>query len=127
MGARSTQLPPLCARPSLSLLPPPQMGSRATPLHSFSTFLTGFLLLFAVPALGLLRYIDDSLGDLITGDLPTYRPEGNWKAGALCESCAVNPDPDTAFNGTWHESQSNSTESSREIEFTFNGDGHHIG
>ncbi|KAF8891352.1 hypothetical protein BD779DRAFT_1699861 [Infundibulicybe gibba] len=44
--------------------------------------------------------IDDTKGDSVTGALPVYLPAGPWD-DASCGGCAIHPDPDKAFRGTW--------------------------
>jgi hypothetical protein len=50
------------------------------------------------------RTIDDTIGDSVTGALPSYSPAGAWNVGQDCKTCYVRPaDPSRAFNATWHD------------------------
>jgi hypothetical protein len=48
------------------------------------------------------RTIDDTLGDSVTGERPTYLSSnsGSWE-DATCKGCVAQPDPYRAFAGTW--------------------------
>ncbi|KAM6500193.1 hypothetical protein JOM56_003207 [Amanita muscaria] len=46
------------------------------------------------------RFIDDSLGDSVTGFKPIYNPPGSW-ADQTCSSCPIQPDRSLAYAGTW--------------------------
>ena len=49
--------------------------------------------------------IDDQFGDEATGRLVEYSPAGDaWAQGSTCTTCALEPAPQLAFNGTWHDS-----------------------
>ncbi|THV03973.1 hypothetical protein K435DRAFT_230092 [Dendrothele bispora CBS 962.96] len=49
------------------------------------------------------RTIDDSLGDSVTGQRPTYLPEtpGVWEDETCGAGCFIQPDRSLAFDGTW--------------------------
>lgn len=52
------------------------------------------------------RTIDDEYGDSVTGDLPIYASSAHvgWNAGPQgCAQCALVPDTDKLFRGTWHD------------------------
>ncbi|KAJ7204701.1 hypothetical protein GGX14DRAFT_368389 [Mycena pura] len=49
------------------------------------------------------RTIDDTKGDPITGFIPIYTPATSWNVGQNCSGCFVQPDPDLAFDSTWHD------------------------
>ena len=52
--------------------------------------------------------IDDANADPFTGATIQYSPFDLWKPGSgpLCPECIAHPDPDEAFDGTWHEGAS---------------------
>jgi hypothetical protein len=91
-----------------------------------STVLMTILLLTACcPEPGLaqveIRYIDDELGDLITGELPVYSPGNGWIQGATCTGCGFHPDVQEAFNHTWHDTTHHTTDPTRSVQFNFTG------
>ena len=51
------------------------------------------------------RTIDDTHGDSVTGELPKYLSSSNagWNSGPTCSFCALKPDADKFFMGTWHD------------------------
>jgi len=66
------------------------------------------------------RTIDDQLGDLVTGVLPSYNPASSWKEGTSCGSaCAVHPL--RAFEGTWHDSSQFPNEAPVSVSLNFTG------
>ncbi|TDL24130.1 hypothetical protein BD410DRAFT_719758 [Rickenella mellea] len=66
--------------------------------------------------------IDDTIGDDITGDVPTYTPSSVWNAGQDCPSCSVQPDQSLAFDQTWHAATYGPSDNTpRSIDFSFNG------
>ena len=67
-----------------------------------------FLLTHSVCATPSNRTIDDTNGDSATGVLPQY--SGSWNIGQNCPGCDLQPDPAGAFEGTWHDSTSGSTD-----------------
>ena len=48
--------------------------------------------------------VDDTYGDLLTGNQIIYEPQGSWEPGQSCSTCTAHPNKSLAFNGTWHES-----------------------
>jgi hypothetical protein len=74
----------------------------------FSGFVLGSLSALLITIIGITtaaqvnRTIDDTLGDSVTGERPTYLSSnsGNWE-DATCKGCAAQPDPYRAFAGTW--------------------------
>ena len=81
-------------------------------------FLTSLLLscVYATPSN---RTIDDTYGDPVTGHLPHY--SGKWDIGQACSGCSLQPDPSETFEGTWHDSTSNTTDV-RKVTLTFQGE-----
>jgi hypothetical protein len=77
-----------------------------------------FSRLHAVSAI--LRYIDDQLGDEITGVAPIYLPAGAWSSStSFCPSCAANQ---SAFNDTVSEISSNQAKGTPgSVSFSFKG------
>ncbi|KAI0677297.1 hypothetical protein C8Q78DRAFT_961976 [Trametes maxima] len=70
--------------------------------------------------------IDDTYGDEATGALPTYAPSAAWTQGKPCGfdvyDCLVNPDPNIARNGTWHDSVGKTDDApTRTIDLNFEG------
>lgn len=89
------------------------------------TWLSTFLLFLSITstALGALVNVtvDDQTGDSRTGTKPTYSPAVNWIQGATCTGCLVNPDPKSAFHGTWHDSIATPGSSAYTVSYTFSG------
>lgn len=56
------------------------------------------------------RIIDDTYGDLVTGALPTYSDTDCWNASP-CSDCSLQPNASQAYNGTWHDTSSNTCRS----------------
>ncbi|KAJ7320865.1 hypothetical protein DFH08DRAFT_789070 [Mycena albidolilacea] len=50
------------------------------------------------------RTIDDTLGDSESGVLPVYEPANAFSFNSKCTTCTLDPDPASAFQGTWHDS-----------------------
>ncbi|KIK70115.1 hypothetical protein GYMLUDRAFT_53221 [Collybiopsis luxurians FD-317 M1] len=89
-----------------------------------SSSLTILLFLTLLPSLGLsveFRYIDDEKGDSVTGALPVYSPANAWTQGATCSGCGFHPDPQQAFDGTWHDTTHHTTDPVRTVQLSFNG------
>ncbi|KAE9398039.1 hypothetical protein BT96DRAFT_995222 [Gymnopus androsaceus JB14] len=69
-----------------------------------------------------IRYIDDQYGDLVTGEVPVYSPQGSWTQGAECTGCGFHPASDQAFNNTWHDTTTHHTyDFPRTVQFNFTG------
>ncbi|KAF7320185.1 Protein kinase domain-containing protein [Mycena kentingensis (nom. inval.)] len=66
------------------------------------------------------RTIDDTTGDSVTGNVPTYAPSDAWE-GSSCTSCAIQPAQALAHNGTWSAATYNPTMGSMNITFKFTG------
>ncbi|OBZ79761.1 hypothetical protein A0H81_00334 [Grifola frondosa] len=47
--------------------------------------------------------IDDMYGDPETGAQFVYTPSDFWNVGQNCNSCAAQPSPSQAYQGTWHD------------------------
>lgn len=52
------------------------------------------------------RTIDDTNGDSATGLIPAY--SGSWNVGQNCPGCRVQPSKSDVFDGTWHDTTSDS-------------------
>ena len=67
--------------------------------------------------------IDDTLGDAVTGMIPTYTPGNFWHKAGGCTSCAIHPDSSMVFRGTWHETTYRYDGSMDDVslEFSFTG------
>ncbi|THH12833.1 hypothetical protein EW146_g7324 [Bondarzewia mesenterica] len=78
--------------------------------HPPSLVLTLFALtslIFSAPVAAKLVNVtvDDSGTDSATGaPVIQYSPSTSWKDGSTCTDCTARPDPTRAFNGTWHDS-----------------------
>ncbi|KAJ3770466.1 hypothetical protein FB446DRAFT_744175 [Lentinula raphanica] len=92
-------------------------------------FLTNIFLLCAylcqiqlVSAVGVNRSIDDTLGDSVTGDRPTYLPgtSGVWEDNT-CAGCALAPATAKAFDGTYTAATYNPNLNNISISFDFTG------
>lgn len=68
------------------------------------------------------RSIDDTYGDSVTGDRPTYLPTtgGVW-ADATCQGCAIQPNPSLAFDGSWTASTYHPALNEISFQFQFTG------
>ncbi|THV03987.1 hypothetical protein K435DRAFT_714971 [Dendrothele bispora CBS 962.96] len=67
------------------------------------------------------RTIDDSLGDSVTQQIPTYFPEhGVWE-DQTCSGCAIQPDRSLAFGGTWTAATYHADIGNVSISFNFHG------
>lgn len=85
------------------------------------------LLVVGIPILSLLTVaeatglrnvtIDDSYGDEITHNLPTYTPSSVWTSGAA----RAQPNASLAYNGTWHDTTSHPGEAAHVVSFDFTG------
>ncbi|KAH9850678.1 hypothetical protein C2E23DRAFT_759957, partial [Lenzites betulinus] len=53
--------------------------------------------------------IDDTFGDESNGIQVAYEPPSQWNVGQDCTGCTAHPNPQLAFNGTWHDSTYNDT------------------
>lgn len=51
------------------------------------------------------RTIDDYFADSVTGRQVEYT--GYWNVGQTCYGCAIHPDANKAYAGTWHDVTSN--------------------
>jgi hypothetical protein len=70
------------------------------------------------------RTIDDTFGDSLTGDKPTYLPSAVWNdLNATCDTCVTQLDPNQAFNGTWTAAMYSPQLGSVSIELSFTGQG----
>lgn len=66
------------------------------------------------------RTIDDEFGDLVTGVKPTYVPaSGSWH-NTDCPGCAIHPDKNSVFRGTWHAATYRG-EPEVSVQFNFTG------
>ena len=67
--------------------------------------------------------IDDTLGDAVTGTIPTYSPRNFWHEAGSCPGCAIHPDSNMTFCGTWHETtyRFNGNMDDVSLEFSFTG------
>ncbi|KAF8647466.1 hypothetical protein AX16_006672 [Volvariella volvacea WC 439] len=91
---------------------------------SITAFVIVFLLSL-VPTTGAAltnRTIDDTIGDVTTLFRPIYRPPtlGVWE-GNTCRTCAIQPDRELAFDGTWTAATYNPGIGSMSIELSFPG------
>ena len=66
------------------------------------------------------RTIDDTFGDSETGRLPVYLPPTAW-GGNNCTGCAIQPDRDMAFDGTWMAVTYHPALISANVSFSFEG------
>jgi hypothetical protein len=102
---RAQRLPPRCSPsspPRCSPSSPARMryiggGTNLTPLLLLSLLSLSVSSVRAGQAT-----IDDTYGDSVTGDLPTYI--GVWSNASLCNFCPIQYHPDLSqlHNGTWH-------------------------
>jgi hypothetical protein len=68
------------------------------------------------------RTIDDTFGDSVTGQMPTYSPAGAWHVGQSCTDCFVQPkDPDRALLKSWHDTTQDTFDEPHSVTVTFNG------
>ncbi|RPD64703.1 hypothetical protein L226DRAFT_37398 [Lentinus tigrinus ALCF2SS1-7] len=70
------------------------------------------------------RTIDDELGDVTTGFIPTYSPLDKWARGDECTGCDIHPglvNVTQAFDQTWHDSTYHPGDPDHTIIFGFNG------
>lgn len=76
-----------------------------------------------VTAVEVNRTIDDTNGDSVTGAKPIYLPRtgGVW-AGPECGGCAIQPDPNLAFDRTWTAATYHPQLGLTEIELAFTGE-----
>lgn len=68
--------------------------------------------------------VDDEKGDSLTGEQPSYGPDGAWAQGAECSTCNINTklvDVNSVFDSTWHDSTHHPGDPDRVITITFNG------
>ena len=67
------------------------------------------------------RTIDDYFGDSVTGRKVDY--SGYWNVGQTCFGCAIHPDANQAYAGTWHDVTSNypNTSIADYVTIQFNG------
>ena len=56
------------------------------------------------------RTIDDTLGDLATGQVPLYTGDNSWNSnsanGSPCPECGYHPETSQLLDGTWHDGSS---------------------
>ncbi|KAJ3770181.1 hypothetical protein FB446DRAFT_647406, partial [Lentinula raphanica] len=67
------------------------------------------------------RFIDDQLGDSVTGAMPNYSPANSWVQGNTCTGCGFHPNSTQAFNQTWHDTTHHTTDQTRSVQFGFTG------
>ncbi|KAH9930966.1 uncharacterized protein B0H18DRAFT_120087 [Fomitopsis serialis] len=65
------------------------------------------ILLHSVFVFAETRTIDDTFGDSVTGEIPNYSSSDCWSQGPDCSGCFLQPDASKAYNGTWHDTSSN--------------------
>lgn len=68
--------------------------------------------------------IDDHYGDAVTGVSPVYcsDTDSRWNFGPACSSCALKPDADKLFMGTWHDCTAKSSDhATQNVTLTFTG------
>lgn len=84
-----------------------------------------FLFLWSAGAAVTNRTIDDTTGDSVTGNRPIYLPAtpGVWE-DATCKGCAIQPEKNRAFKGTWNAATYNPDLGSMSIELSFKGEHH---
>ncbi|KAJ4487572.1 hypothetical protein J3R30DRAFT_813810 [Lentinula aciculospora] len=102
----------------------PNDMTRRRPLAALSvlfacTFFCKFSLIYSI---GVNRSIDDTLGDSVTGDRPTYLPgtTGVWEDNT-CSGCALAPSTSSAFDGTYTAATYNPDLNNISISFDFTG------
>ncbi|KAK2466636.1 hypothetical protein APHAL10511_000894 [Amanita phalloides] len=85
-------------------------------------FLTIFLIFSTTQAALVNRTIDDTYGDSVTGQKPTYTPASSsiWQ-GPSCTGCAIQPNPSLAFDGTWTAATYNPSLQNINITLRFTG------
>ncbi|KAH9928346.1 uncharacterized protein B0H18DRAFT_255259 [Fomitopsis serialis] len=74
-------------------------------LRAQGTLFIGLLLSGFVSAGQTNRTIDDFYGDFVTGVQVAYT--GAWNTGQNCSSCALRPNANDTYAGTWHDTTSN--------------------
>ncbi|THV03980.1 hypothetical protein K435DRAFT_962113 [Dendrothele bispora CBS 962.96] len=67
------------------------------------------------------RTIDDSLGDSVTKQRPTYFPASGVWDDETCSGCAIQPDRSLAFDGTWTAATYNANLGNVSVTFNFHG------
>ena len=67
------------------------------------------------------RTIDDTLGDFVTGDKPSYVPSAGIWNSVNCSSCVIQPNSSQTFRGTWHETTASALNPNVSFEFAFTG------
>lgn len=67
------------------------------------------------------RTIDDTIGDSVTGRLPTYLPSTSVWENTDCTGCVLQPDRGLAFNGTWATATYDPNLKSMSVELAFKG------
>ncbi|KAJ3980287.1 hypothetical protein F5890DRAFT_1477851 [Lentinula detonsa] len=101
----------------------PDVMIRRRPVLSGLLFLYAFLRqVTLVSSIGVNRSIDDTLGDSVTGDRPTYLPDtlGVWEDNT-CLDCALVPPTSNAFDGTYTAATYNPDLKNISISFAFTG------
>ncbi|KAL7280372.1 hypothetical protein ACG7TL_005297 [Trametes sanguinea] len=70
------------------------------------------------------RTIDDQLGDIVTGAVPSKAPDDKWAQAQTCDTCGIHPgevDVSKAHDGTWSDSTYHPGEPDRVITASFAG------
>lgn len=67
------------------------------------------------------RTIDDTIGDSVTGRIPTYLPSAGVWEKTDCTGCVLQPDRVMAFNGTWTTATYDPNLKSMSAELAFKG------
>ncbi|KAJ3722837.1 hypothetical protein DFJ43DRAFT_1042076 [Lentinula guzmanii] len=101
----------------------PDVMIRRRPALSGLLFLYAFLRqVTLISSIGVNRSIDDTLGDSVTGDRPTYLPDtlGVWEDNT-CLDCALVPPTSNAFDGTYTAATYNPDLKNISISFAFTG------
>ena len=97
-------------RRSLRRTPEPTLRAQLAVMpHTMATMSRLPLLVpffWATLGFGEMRIIDDTYGDSVTGALPTYSDTDCWSASP-CSDCTLQPNSSQAYNGTWHDTSSN--------------------
>ncbi|KAJ7191795.1 hypothetical protein GGX14DRAFT_380733 [Mycena pura] len=66
------------------------------------------------------RTIDDTYGDAVTGFIPIYT-SASWNVGQNCSWCSVRPDPNQAFDSSWHDITYNDGDEPPSVALEFTG------
>jgi hypothetical protein len=95
------------------------MRSRFTNFIPLSLLLLVYLQLVTATATN--YTIDDTYGDLRTGQKVVYKPSDLWGT-QTCTGCAILPDPSQMMNGTYHEATWNPGDSQLSMSINFSGE-----